>query len=124
MIISPVDLKPVVVTLEQFPEVTITLRRATMADEGRRYQELFADSDVANLIDIALVETWLTLEDATLTNPDEKPLFTKGMSREQFTAAMTAVWQHSADLFWAIHKAVREANAQWLPAKEGEQGNA
>ena len=45
-----------------------------------------------------------------------------GMSYEEFVAAMTAVWQYSADLFWKMHEIVCEANPHWNPP-EGEEGN-
>jgi len=79
---------------------------------------LFAGDDLVNMIDIALVETRLTLESATITDPEDKPLIAAGLSFEQFRAGMTAIWGHDAALFWAIHEAVREANPRWSP-----QGN-
>ena len=51
--------------------------------------------------------------------PDDKPLLDPGMRYEAFAANLTAVWQYSADLFWAIHGVVREANPQWNPFEEG-----
>jgi hypothetical protein len=67
MIIAPADLQPLTKTLEGYPDVTLTIKRATLSDEGRRYQMLFAGDDLVNMIDIALVETWLTLKSATIT---------------------------------------------------------
>jgi len=100
--------------------VTISQRRATLADEGQRYAMLFAERETAMITDIAIVEAYLTLVECDIVTEDEKPLLQAGKSYEEFVAGMTAIWQYSADLFWKMHEVVREANPHWNPAEGNE----
>ena len=101
----------------------MTIKRATLGDEGRRFQILFGTTDSAMMTDIAAVETWLTLVKCDIQTPDGEPLLKAGMPYEAFLAGLTALWQHDAALFWAIHNAVRKANPQWEPV-EGVKSHA
>ncbi len=117
--IKPVSLKPMTRTIESH-DVTVTVRRATLADEGQRYAMLFSDRETAMITDIAIVEAYLTLVECDIVTEDEEPLLQAGMGYEEFVAGMTAVWQYSADLFWKMHEVVREANPHWNPAEGNE----
>ena len=112
--IKAVDLKPLTKKLEDH-DVTVTIKRASLSDEGQRYEMLFGDSETALMTDIAMVEMWLTLVECDIVDGDGKPLLAAGMPYERFVAGLTAVWQHDAALFWDLHKVVREANPQWAP---------
>jgi hypothetical protein len=117
--IKPVSLKPVTQTIEDH-DVTVTIRRATLADEGQRYALLFSERETAMITDIAIVEAYLTLVECDIVTEDEEPLLQAGMGYEEFVAGMTAIWQYSADLFWKIHEVVREANPHWNPTERNE----
>jgi hypothetical protein len=121
--IKPVSLKPVTQTIEGH-DVTVTIRRATLADEGQRYAMLFAERETAMITDIAIVEAYLTLVECDIVTEDEEPLLQAGKSYEEFVAGMTAVWQYDPDLFWKMHEVVREANPHWNPATEGNEPSA
>jgi hypothetical protein len=41
---------------------------------------------------------------------DDEPLLAGGIPYESFVAGLTAVWQHDAAVFWALHKPVEEGN--------------
>ena len=106
--------------LEEF-DVTVTVRRATLGDESKRMAALFADGDTALITDIAIVETWIAINECDIVGPDDEPLLQPGMDYETFAKNLTAVWQYSAELFWAIHGVVREANPQWAPPSEEDE---
>ena len=112
--IKAVDLKPLTKKLEDH-DVTVTIKRASLSDEGQRYEMLFGDSETALMTDIAMVEMWLTLVECDIVDGDGEPLLAAGMPYESFVAGLTAVWQHDPGLFWDLHKVVREANPQWAP---------
>ena len=104
--------------------MTLTVRRATLDDEGQRYAMLFAGRETVMITDIAIVEAYLTLVACDIVSEDEEPLLRAGKSYEAFVAGMTAIWQYSAGLFWKMHEAVREANPDWNPPTEGNEPSA
>lgn len=112
--ISPSDLAPITKKLEDY-DVTVKVKRATLADDGRRYTMLFKEADTAVMSDIALVEMWLTLQEADIAIGDQ-PVFKENMSFADFSEAATHVWNYDPSLFWAIHAVVREANPRWEPS--------
>jgi hypothetical protein len=116
--LEAVDFKPLTKKLDEF-DVTVTVRRATLGDESKRMAALFADGDTALITDIAIVETWIAIIECDIVGPDDEALLDPALDYETFSANLTAVWQYSADLFWAIHGFVREANPQWNPVEEG-----
>lgn len=121
--LEAVDFKPLTEKLEEW-DVTVTARRATLADESTRMGALFAEEDSALITDIATVEIWIALVECDIVGPNDEPLLAPGMDREVFSNNLTAIWQHSSDLFWAIHGVVREANPQWNPrTEEDAEGN-
>ena len=122
LVLSPVDLQPLTRKIEGF-DFSVTIRRATLADEGRRFEMLFGEDDTAMMTDIALVEMWLTLESADIQTAEEEPLFKPGMSFQEFSQAATALWQYDPEAFWAVHAVVREANPRWAPAQGEQEGN-
>ena len=116
--LEAMDFKPLTRTLDDF-DVTVTVRRATLGDESKRMAALFADGDTALITDIATAEIWIALVECDIVGPDDEALLDPALDYETFSANLTAVWQYSADLFWAIHGVVREANPQWNPVEEG-----
>jgi hypothetical protein len=94
-----------------------------IADEGKRYEALFGDSEVALMTDIAAVEIWLTLVECDVVDENDQPVLKAGMPYEQFLAGLTAIWNYAPAIFWNIHRVVREANPQWQLPGDGE-GNA
>jgi hypothetical protein len=122
--IKAVKLEPKQFTLKDW-DVTIQIKRATLADEGERYTMLFGDNETALVTDIAMSEIYLTLISCDIIGEDEEPLLKLGMEYPAFVEAMTAIWQYDAKLFWAIHESVREVNEHWTPGTEEDaEGNA
>ena len=117
--IGEVSLEPISKKIEEH-EVTVTVRRATLADEGRRYKMLFAEGEAAMMTVIAVVEAYLTLVECDIMNADGAPLLSPALDYDGFMAGMTAIWQYDPSLFWAIHEVVREANPHWNPMEGNE----
>lgn len=122
----PLQLKNIKIQPEAFHladwDVTITVKRATLGNEGDRYTRLFSNRETALVTDIAMVEMWLTITDCDIVGEDDQPLFSSGMPYETFVEAMTAIWQYDPDLFWAMHEKVRSVNKHWQPSES--EGNA
>jgi hypothetical protein len=116
-----VDLQPLTRIVEF--GFTVSVKRATLADEGRRFELLFGGANTALITDRALLEMWLTLEVVDIQTAEGTPLFTAHMSFEDFAQAATVLWQHNPEAFWAVHAVVREANPRWAPAQEEQEGN-
>jgi len=122
------QLKPTKKNLEK-GDAYVTVKPATIRDEGIRAEHLFTGKDSAYLTDIAVVEMWLTVIKSDILDENKKPLFSAEMELEDFLVGATALLHELPDVFWEIHEKVREANPQWKPPEppvgEGEaEGNA
>jgi hypothetical protein len=121
--IDQVKLEPIQRNLEKDPETYVVAKRATLADEGMRYEMLFADEDKPFVVvDMAAVEIWLCVTDCNILDENDEPLLKAGMSYAGALAALTAIWNYDPEVFWQIHNIVREANPQWSP-KGDQEGN-
>jgi hypothetical protein len=117
--VGRINTSPQTVYLEADEETFVRVRPATLADEGKRYDMLFNGRETAYITDIAMVETWLTLIECNITDEDDNPVLTEGMTYEEFSAGLTAIWNYDPAVFWAIHEAVRGVNKHWQPEAEG-----
>jgi hypothetical protein len=124
--INAIQLLPIRRTLEKDADTYVVAKRATLADEGMRYEMVFADEDRPFMItDLAAVEIWLSVVECNILDENDQPLLKAGMPYEEALAALTAIWMHDPELFWDIHNIAREANPQWAPPSEGDaEGNS
>ena len=98
----------------------VTVKPATIKDEGVRIEHLFAGKDSAYVTDIAVVEMWLSVIKSDILDENDKPLFEAEMAFDDFVVGATALMHELPEVFWEIHEKVREANPQWVPT----EGNA
>jgi hypothetical protein len=119
-------LQPTQRSLECDPETSVTIKHATLGDEGKRYEALFQGRESAYLTEIAAVELWLTLGECNVLDENDQPLFKPGMALPEFMEAATLLLNEAPEAFWEMHAIVREINPQWAPASEEstEEGNA
>jgi len=118
------QLKPVKKKLKK-GDAYVTVKPATISDEGVRIEHLFAgESSSAYVTDIAVVEMWLTVIKSDILDENSGPLFEANMAFDDFVVGVTALLHELPDVFWEIHEKVREANPQWAPATEDAEKNA
>lgn len=111
-------LQPVKRFLEADSDTFVVVKHATLGDEGRRWDALFADKEVVYLTESAGVEMWLTIVECNILDENSAPLLTPGMQLEDFVIAATALLEAAPAAFWEISRFVREVNPQWQPAKD------
>jgi hypothetical protein len=97
--LESVDFKPLTQKLEDF-DVTVTVRRATLGDESKRMAALLPRGTRRSSPTSPRPRSGSRWSSVTpLGGPDDEPLLEPGMAYETFVANLTAVWQHSAELF-------------------------